>query len=123
MIPKKPAPDLIRGGYRFSEKIMLNQEAKAKFRFNQNHFALAMLDSAGWVRSQSAWFHPLFKMLTPWREPGHRGEIVSVEPAGLIGPAASTLIEVGATPTRHTIPGDASGLGKAPQAIFSFRTA
>jgi hypothetical protein len=26
MIPKKPAPDLIRGGYRFSEKIMLHQE-------------------------------------------------------------------------------------------------
>jgi len=25
MIPKKPAPDLIRGGYRFSEKIMLNR--------------------------------------------------------------------------------------------------
>jgi hypothetical protein len=25
MIPKKPAPDLIRGGYRFSEKIMLQQ--------------------------------------------------------------------------------------------------
>jgi len=25
MIPKKPAPDLIRGGYRFSEKIMLKQ--------------------------------------------------------------------------------------------------
>jgi len=25
MIPKKPAPDLIRGGYRFSEKIMLHQ--------------------------------------------------------------------------------------------------
>src|SRR5262245_57940066 len=24
MIPKKPAPDLIRGGYRFSEKIMLH---------------------------------------------------------------------------------------------------
>ncbi len=23
MIPKKPAPDLIRGGYRFSEKILL----------------------------------------------------------------------------------------------------
>jgi hypothetical protein len=23
MIPKKPAPDVIRGGYRFSEKIML----------------------------------------------------------------------------------------------------
>src|SRR5262245_42664792 len=26
MIPKKPAPDLIRGGNRFSEKIMLEQE-------------------------------------------------------------------------------------------------
>jgi hypothetical protein len=25
MIPKKPAPDAIRGGYRFSEKIMLQQ--------------------------------------------------------------------------------------------------
>jgi hypothetical protein len=25
MIPKKPAPDLIRGGNRFSEKIMLHQ--------------------------------------------------------------------------------------------------
>jgi hypothetical protein len=29
MIPKKPAPDLIRGGHRFSEKIMLQQEARA----------------------------------------------------------------------------------------------
>jgi hypothetical protein len=26
MIPKKPAPDLIRGGYRFSDKIMLKQK-------------------------------------------------------------------------------------------------
>jgi len=26
MIPKKPAPDLIRGGNRFSEKIMLNKK-------------------------------------------------------------------------------------------------
>jgi len=34
MIPKKPAPDLIRGGYRFSEKIMLKQQAKAKWRSN-----------------------------------------------------------------------------------------
>jgi hypothetical protein len=24
-MPKKPAPDVIRGGYRFSENIMLNQ--------------------------------------------------------------------------------------------------
>jgi hypothetical protein len=30
MIPKKPAPDLIRGGSLFSEKIMLKQDAKAK---------------------------------------------------------------------------------------------
>jgi hypothetical protein len=27
MIPKKPAPDLIRGGNRFSEKIMLKQKS------------------------------------------------------------------------------------------------
>ena len=26
MIPKKPAPDVIRGGNRFSEKIMLKQK-------------------------------------------------------------------------------------------------
>jgi hypothetical protein len=29
MIPEKPAPDVIRGGYRLSEKIMLQQEAMA----------------------------------------------------------------------------------------------
>jgi hypothetical protein len=29
MIPKKPAPDLIRGGNRFSEKIMLKQETRS----------------------------------------------------------------------------------------------
>jgi hypothetical protein len=28
MIPKKPAPDLIRGGNRFSEKIMLKQKVR-----------------------------------------------------------------------------------------------
>jgi len=27
MIRKKPAPDLIRGGHRFSEKIMLKQDS------------------------------------------------------------------------------------------------
>jgi hypothetical protein len=32
MIPKKPAPDLIRGVQRFSEKFMLKQEAKASSR-------------------------------------------------------------------------------------------
>jgi hypothetical protein len=30
MIREKPAPDLIRGGNRFPEKIMLNQDARAK---------------------------------------------------------------------------------------------
>jgi hypothetical protein len=29
MIPKKPAPDLIRGGNRFSEQIMLKQKASS----------------------------------------------------------------------------------------------
>jgi hypothetical protein len=32
MIPKKPAPDLIRGGHRFSEKIMLKQKAFDRVR-------------------------------------------------------------------------------------------
>jgi hypothetical protein len=30
MIPKKLVPDAIRDGYRFSEKIMLDQKAKAR---------------------------------------------------------------------------------------------
>jgi hypothetical protein len=30
MIPKKPAPHLMRGGYGFSEKIMRQQEIKAR---------------------------------------------------------------------------------------------
>jgi hypothetical protein len=30
MMPKKPVPDVIRDGCRFSEKIMLEQQAKAK---------------------------------------------------------------------------------------------
>jgi hypothetical protein len=30
MIPKKPVPDLIRDGYRLSEKIMLRQNARAQ---------------------------------------------------------------------------------------------
>jgi hypothetical protein len=29
MIRKRPAPHLLRGGYRFSEKIMLRQEDRA----------------------------------------------------------------------------------------------
>jgi perosamine synthetase len=30
MIPKRPAPDAIRGGYRFSEEIMLQHEVRAR---------------------------------------------------------------------------------------------
>ncbi len=33
MIPKKPVPDLIRDGHRFSEKIMLKQNVRARLRF------------------------------------------------------------------------------------------
>jgi hypothetical protein len=41
MIPK--------GECRFSEKIMLKQQAKAKCRFNKNHFALASSTIAMWI--------------------------------------------------------------------------
>ena len=44
MIPKKPAPDLIRGGYRFSQKIML-QEARDLFANGQD---AACYDRCGW---------------------------------------------------------------------------
>ena len=58
MIPKKPAPDLIRGGYRFSEKITRKQNAKAKwrsFRFRilaASVFAFALV--AGAASAQNA---------------------------------------------------------------------
>jgi hypothetical protein len=32
MIPKKPAPDLIRGGNRFSDKIMLKKDSAPRVR-------------------------------------------------------------------------------------------
>jgi hypothetical protein len=42
MIPKKPAPDLIRGEYRFSEKDHAQtQQAKRNADSIKNHFALA----------------------------------------------------------------------------------
>jgi hypothetical protein len=34
MIPKKPAPDAIRGGVRFSDKIMLKDKGESLIRFN-----------------------------------------------------------------------------------------
>jgi hypothetical protein len=40
MIPKKPAPDLIRGGNRFSDKIMLKENVRDTRRFNLKHDAL-----------------------------------------------------------------------------------
>ena len=40
MIPKKPAPDLIRGGNRFSDKIMLKENVRDTCRFNLKHDAL-----------------------------------------------------------------------------------
>src|SRR5215471_20945625 len=41
MIPKKPAPDLIRGGYRFSEKIMLHHRLERDDESKRSHHALA----------------------------------------------------------------------------------
>jgi hypothetical protein len=38
MIPKKPAADVIRGWYRFSEKIVLKRQTKAKYRINLKSF-------------------------------------------------------------------------------------
>src|SRR5437763_10548915 len=32
MVPKKPAPDLIRGGFTFRKKIMLHQRTSTNFR-------------------------------------------------------------------------------------------
>jgi hypothetical protein len=41
MIPKKPAPDLIRGGYRFSDKIMLKAETSRIFSCVTPRYRLA----------------------------------------------------------------------------------
>jgi hypothetical protein len=38
MIPKKPAPDVIRGGRGFRKKITLKQQAKAKYQINVKSF-------------------------------------------------------------------------------------
>jgi len=38
MIRKSPPRTPIRGGYRFSEKIMRKQQAKAKYRINPKPF-------------------------------------------------------------------------------------
>jgi hypothetical protein len=40
MIPKKPAPDLIRGGNRFSEKFMLKQKSKSAIAIESKAIAL-----------------------------------------------------------------------------------
>src|SRR3954468_1819852 len=46
MMPKKPAPDLISGGYRFSENIMLKQQPKRDADPNKRHDALARCGEA-----------------------------------------------------------------------------
>jgi hypothetical protein len=47
MIPKKPAPDLIRGGNRFSEKIMLKQKLEPDCVSTKNDKALGK--TALWI--------------------------------------------------------------------------
>src|SRR5262245_48927559 len=42
MIPKKPAPDLIRGVQRFSEKIMLNKKLERDDDSRKSHSALGL---------------------------------------------------------------------------------
>jgi hypothetical protein len=49
MIPKKPAPDLIRGGHRFSEKIMLKQKSR--------RYGAAGSHAAAWITSAA--FSPI----------------------------------------------------------------
>jgi hypothetical protein len=54
MIPKKPAlGPRSEGGNRFTEKVMLKQQAKAKCRFNQNQFrfsaALLSVGKSGYI--------------------------------------------------------------------------
>src|SRR5262245_5704278 len=43
MIPKKPGPDVIRGGYRLSEKIMLQQSLERDDESKKSHLALSRL--------------------------------------------------------------------------------
>ena len=52
MIPKKPAPDLIRGGYRFSEMIMLRKRAAGRTRVKAfAYFIGALIVLAGAARA------------------------------------------------------------------------
>ena len=48
MIPKKPAPDLIRGGYRFSEKTMLTNKLERDDDSKKSDHALGE-KTASWV--------------------------------------------------------------------------
>ena len=47
MIPKKPAPDLIRGGSRFAEKIMLNQKS-GQYTNGQAYRSVASRNECAW---------------------------------------------------------------------------
>src|SRR6202030_4801792 len=54
IIPKKPAPDLIRGGTRFSEEIMLQHPDRCSRRsaFRLEALALEKTCEAGWRSAQ-----------------------------------------------------------------------
>jgi hypothetical protein len=54
MIPKKPAPDLIRGGYRFSEKIMLQQKSWSGMTIRRKVIPLWQHGAAAVARPGSA---------------------------------------------------------------------
>jgi hypothetical protein len=55
MIPKKPAPNSIRGGYRFSEKTLLKQQAKAKQRIDLKSFRFKRRDNNQIAHYGEAW--------------------------------------------------------------------
>jgi hypothetical protein len=53
MIPKKPVPDLIRDGYRFSEKIMPKQLKSAESDSTQLNQTLEQIGTA-WCKKTNA---------------------------------------------------------------------
>src|SRR5215470_16752001 len=98
MIWKKPAPDVIRGGHRFSEKIMLKQEAKAECalaaaRKHCRQFTPAQINS---LRTQSA---------VPRDPPAHAIRIVRPQ---IFGPR---FVGLGAGQAR--VPGGVEGKHRA----------
>src|SRR5262249_1020926 len=56
--PEKPAPDLIRGGSRFSEKIMLEQKSRSGWRFDERSSRSSVARIKRWRNAGSAWLMP-----------------------------------------------------------------